>query len=129
MLKANSFETILSALIALFAVGFLVFVRLQTGIGSLSSYDMSAIMTQADGISDGSDVKIGGVTIGRITGLALEPKTYRVKVQMEIRSGVRIPADSRLSVTSALMRSPYLTITPGHSKKTISPGDTLAAGA
>lgn len=128
MAKINSFETILSGLIALFAVGFLVFLRWETGIGSLSSYEMSAIMAHADGIKDGTDVKIGGVTIGRIIGLALEPKTYRVKVQMEIRSGVRIPADSRLSVSGALMSSPYLTISPGHSKNSISPGGTLGTG-
>jgi phospholipid/cholesterol/gamma-HCH transport system substrate-binding protein len=129
MSKVNSFEIILSGLIALFAIGFLAFLRWETGIGSLSSYEMNAIMAHADGVKDGTDVKIAGVTVGRITGVVLEPKTYRVKVQMEIRSGVRIPADSRLSVSGALMSSPYLTISPGRSKDSINPGGTLGAGA
>src|SRR6185437_2753669 len=110
MFKHNIFETCLSALIALFAAGFLLFVRWQTGIGSLSSYQVEALMRQADSLAVGTDVKIAGVKVGRITQLAFEPKSYRVKMTMDIRSGVRIPADSHLSVSSGMMSSPYLTI-------------------
>ena len=127
MFKNNVFETVLSAAIALFAVGFLMLVRWQTGIGSLSSYDMNAILARADGLTVGTDVKIAGVKVGRIADLSLEPKNYGVRLQLEIKSDVPIPADSHLSVTSGVMSSPYLTINPGHSSKMVGPGGTLAA--
>jgi phospholipid/cholesterol/gamma-HCH transport system substrate-binding protein len=128
MLKDSFFETCLSALIALFAVGFLLFMRWQTGIGSLSSYQVGAMLRQADSLAIGTDVKIAGVKVGRITELAFEPKSYRVRMTMDIRSDVHIPADSRLSVSGGMMSSPYLTIAPGHSNKMIDSGGTLSGG-
>lgn len=126
MFKDNIFETCLSALIALFAVGFLIFMRWQTGIGSLSSYPVEAMLRQADSLTVGTDVRIAGVKVGRITGLAFEPKSYRVKMTMDIRSDVRVPADSRLSVSAGMMSNPYLAIAPGRSSKMIAPGGVLA---
>ncbi|MGH6827952.1 MAG: MlaD family protein [Rhizomicrobium sp.] len=125
MFKENIFETLLSGAIALFAVGFLLFMRWQTGIGSLSSYQIGAMLRQVDSLAVGTDVKIAGVKVGRVADLTFEPKTYRVRMMMDIRSDVQIPADSRLSPMSAMMSSPYLSIAPGHSTKMVAPGGML----
>lgn len=127
MFRHNVFETLLSAAIALFAIGFLALLRWQTGTGSLSSYEMNAILARADGLSVGTDVKIAGVKVGRIADLSLEPRKYGVRLRLDIKSDIPIPDDSRLSVTSGIMSSPYLTITPGRSGKKVAPGGTLAA--
>jgi phospholipid/cholesterol/gamma-HCH transport system substrate-binding protein len=127
MFRHNVFETLLSAAIALFAIGFLALLRWQTGTGSLSSYEMGAILARADGLSVGTDVKIAGVKVGRIADLSLEPRKYGVRLRLEIKSDIPIPDDSRLSVTSGIMSSPYLTINPGHSGKKVAPGGTLAS--
>lgn len=125
MFRENVFETVLSAAVAIFAIGFLLLLRWNTGIGSLSSYEINAVLGHADGLAAGTDVKIAGVKIGRITEVDLEPGTYRVKLTMEIRSDIKIPTDSKLSVSSAMMSSPYLTISPGHSNRTVSVGGGL----
>jgi phospholipid/cholesterol/gamma-HCH transport system substrate-binding protein len=125
MLRNNGFEIVLSAAIILSAIGFLVFMRWQTGTGSLSSYQMSAEMARADQVSVGTDVRIGGVTIGRVTSLSLEPRPYGVRIDMDIRSGIPIPRDSRLDVTGAMMSSPYLMITPGQSHEAVPPHGNL----
>lgn len=125
MFKDNIFETGLSAVIALFAVGFLVYMRWETGIGSLSSYQINAMLRQADSLTVGTDVKIAGVKVGRVTDLTFEPKSYRVRMTMDIRKDVHIPADSHLSVSAGVMSSPYLTIAPGHSKEMVNAGGTL----
>jgi phospholipid/cholesterol/gamma-HCH transport system substrate-binding protein len=127
MFRHNVFETLLSAAIALFAIGFLALLRWQTGTGSLSSYEMGAILARADGLSVGTDVKIAGVKVGRIADLSLEPRKYGVRLRLEIKSDIPIPEDSRLSVTSGIMSSPYLTISPGQSGKKVAPGGTLAS--
>ncbi len=125
MLRNNLFEIVLSAAVILLAAGFLTFMRWQTGIGSFSSYSISAEMPRGDQLSVGSDVKIAGVKVGRINRLLLEPGTYRVKAQIDIRDDIRIPLDSRLSVSGAMMSSPYLSISPGRSEQTVAPGETL----
>jgi phospholipid/cholesterol/gamma-HCH transport system substrate-binding protein len=127
MSRPNVFEIVLSAMVVLCAAGFLVFLRLQTGIGGLSSYEMNAELAKADGLAVGTDVKIAGAKVGRVTDLALEPRTYHVKLQMEIRSGIPIPTDSRLSVSGGTMSSTYLNINPGRSPQTVPPGGTLGA--
>ena len=125
MFKDNMFETLLSASIIVFAAGFLIFMRLETGIGSLSAYQITAALKQADGLSTGTDVKIAGLKVGAVTGLALEPKTYRVTAKINIRSDIKIPVDSSLSVSGGSMNSPYLSIKPGKSASIIPPGGTL----
>lgn len=125
MVRNNAFEIILSAVIIMLAVGFLAFMRWQTGTRSFSSYQISARVPRADRLDVGTDVRIGGVTIGRITRLSLEPRTYRVKIDMDIRSDVAIPDNSRLDVSGAVMSSPYLTINPGHHQKPVPQGGSL----
>jgi phospholipid/cholesterol/gamma-HCH transport system substrate-binding protein len=73
----------------------------------------------------GTDVRLGGVVIGRIDRLTLKPRTYHVSIEMEIRSDVPIPQDSRLAVSGGTMSSPYLTINAGHSRQNVLPGGEL----
>lgn len=125
MLKNNVFESFLSAAVVLVAVTFFAFMRLQTGTGSLSAYQITAILPQADGLSAGTDVRIAGVKIGTVTALRLEPRTYRVAMTMDIRTDVKIPVDSTLSTTSGTMSSNYLTINPGRDRRSVPPNGIL----
>ena len=127
MFRNNGVEVILGAAVILLAAGFLAFMRWQTGTGSFTSYRIHAEMAHADQLNIGTDVRIGGVTIGRISRLSLEPRTYRVRIDMDIRTGVPIPQDSRLGVSGAMMSSPYLTISPGHSQETVPPDGSLVS--
>lgn len=125
MSRNNGFETVLSAAVILLALGFFAFMRWQTGSGSFSSYRISADMTHADQLNVGTDVRLAGVVIGRIARLTLDPRTYHVNVEMDIRSDLLIPADSRLDISGGIMSSPYLSISPGHDKDHVQPGGTL----
>jgi phospholipid/cholesterol/gamma-HCH transport system substrate-binding protein len=125
MLRNNGFDLLVGAAVILVAAGFLLFMRWQTGTGSLSEYAISLEMARADQLNVGTDVRIAGVTVGRITSLALEPKTYRIKAGLSIRSGIGIPEDSRANVSGAVMSSPYITIEPGRSANMVPRGGTL----
>jgi phospholipid/cholesterol/gamma-HCH transport system substrate-binding protein len=126
MRSHSFFDLALGAGILCVAIGFLAYMRVQTGIGSLSSYPLNAQMRQVDTLKTGADVRISGVKVGTITGLALK-QGYRVDVSMDIRQGIPIPIDSSLAVGSGIMSSSYLSIRPGHSKKMLAPGATLRA--
>ncbi len=125
MSRNNGFEIALSAAVILLAVGFFAFMRWQTGSGSFSSYRISADMAHADQLNVGTDVRLAGVVVGQITRLSLLPKTYHVAVEMDIRSDLPIPKDSRLGVSGGTMSSPYLSISPGHDKEYVPPGGIL----
>ena len=125
MLKSNAFESFLSAAVVLVAVSFFVFMRMQTGTGSLSAYQVTAIVPRADGLSTGTDVRIAGVKIGTVTALQLEPRTYRVAMTMDIRTDVKIPVDSTLSTTGGTMSSNYLTLHPGRDSRSVPPNGVL----
>ena len=125
MHRNNLFDLLSGAIVILVAVAFLAFMRWQTGTGSLSTYPMSIELARADQVNIGTDVRIAGVTVGKITNLSLEPRSYRVKAGLYMKAGISIPIDSRVNVTGAMMSSPFISIEPGHSATAVPAGGTL----
>jgi phospholipid/cholesterol/gamma-HCH transport system substrate-binding protein len=123
----NTFETLLSAAVVVIALTFLVFMRLQTGTGSLTGYELNVRMKQVDSLAKGADVRISGVKVGSIAAMTLEPKSYLATLRLDIRSDIAIPKDSGFYVSPGTMSSGFLSITPGKSKDMIAPGDTIRA--
>jgi len=125
MQKSDIAEILLSAIVLAVGIGFLLFVSVSTGTGSLSSYDLTARLAHANGLDVGADVRLAGLKIGTIHNLTLDPKTYLVTVRMNIRSDVRIARDSTLLTSGELMGSSYLSVKPGNSSAIASPGGIL----
>jgi phospholipid/cholesterol/gamma-HCH transport system substrate-binding protein len=129
-MKQNSiFEVLLSAAVVVVAVSFLAYTYILTGEARPSDYTLKAVMAHADGLSAGSsDVRIGGIKVGSISDLSLDPRTYKAIVHLRIRSDVQIPSNSFvISASGGLSPGSYLSITPGTSHKTLAPGDTISA--
>lgn len=129
MKENSSFEILLSAAVIVVAVVFVAYGYVITGGARLSDYELTATMAHADGLSPrGSDVRIGGIKVGSVDGLDLDPKTYKAILRLRIRSDVRIPANSTANVASGgLSPGAYLAITPGSSSQTLAPGSALHA--
>jgi phospholipid/cholesterol/gamma-HCH transport system substrate-binding protein len=127
MRNHSLFDLALGAAILCVAVGFLVYMRVETGIGGFSAYRLNAEMHSVDSLKPGTDVRVSGVKVGTITALALKPGGHRVTVSMDIRQGIPIPSDSKLAISSGIMSSSYLEIRPGHSGTMLAPGATLHA--
>ena len=127
MRQNNIFETLLSAAVILVAVGFLWFANTSTHGVSLSDYELTANMANASGLAAGaSDVLIAGTKIGTVSDLTLDAKNYRAVAHLRLRSDVRIPVDSALIISTALM-SPQagLSIIPGRSSTMLAPGGVI----
>jgi phospholipid/cholesterol/gamma-HCH transport system substrate-binding protein len=121
----NLFETILSALVILVAIGFMVFFFNQVSTGHLGSYGLKVSMADASGLSEGSEVRLAGVKVGTVTGLTLEPTSYRAVVEISVRDDLSLPVDSRAAVSSSALGGLYLALVPGHSAAIIAEGDTI----
>jgi phospholipid/cholesterol/gamma-HCH transport system substrate-binding protein len=125
-MQNNTVETLMGAFVLCVAAAFLYFAYTSTGIGSLGGYDLMAKFASADGISAGTDVRLHGIKIGRVSSLELDPKTFAAIVHLSVRADVKLPDDSSIKITSAgIMGSSYLAIQPGGSEKIIPPGGEL----
>jgi len=117
----NLFETALSALVVLVAIGFLVFIFQRTGTGHLGSYALRIRMADASGLVVGSDIRLGGTKIGSVTDLWLDKSDYSAVVEGQIRDDLALPIDSRGSISSSTLSNPYLSIAPGHAAQKVRP--------
>ncbi|HVW72222.1 MAG TPA: MlaD family protein [Rhizomicrobium sp.] len=125
-LGGNMFETLLSAAVVGIALVFGGFMAWQTGTGHFGSYNLTARMDNVAGLRVGSDVRISGVKVGRVSALALDAGR-KALVTMQVRDDLALPADSIAAVGAQVMSDPALIITPGHAKQPIPAGGEIGA--
>jgi phospholipid/cholesterol/gamma-HCH transport system substrate-binding protein len=120
-------EVLVGAAVMAVAVGFFVYASGSTGFGpSGGSYTMSASFRSADGISVGTDVRLAGVRVGTVTGMALNPQTFRAETTFTIRDDIELPDDSAIAISSeGLLGGNFVEIIPGGSPFTYGPGDQI----
>jgi len=109
------------------AAGFLVYAGQVTGMGGgQEAYVLNASFRSADGVSVGTDVRMAGVKVGRVTDIALDPQTYRAATVFSVREGIDVPEDSAVAISSeGLLGGNYVEILPGGSPFYLSPGEEI----
>jgi len=126
MLGKNLVETIMGAFVLVVAAIFLIFAYVSSNLRPPGGYTVTADFNSIDGLTVGSDVRIGGVKVGIITRETLDPKDYRAVVAMSLDRSVELPVDSKAVVASdGLMGGKYLRLEPGNSKTMVKSGGEL----
>ena len=123
-MSENRAELLVGALVIAVAAGFLAYATSRAGViqGS-DGYTLVASFRSAEGVSVGTDVRLAGVKIGSITGLTLNPETFRADATLAIRSGVELPDDSSVLIASeGLLGGNFVEIQPGGSPFNFEPG-------
>ncbi len=103
-------------LLALCAIVFLCLrVADLKSLGNEPTWKLYATFDNIGGLKPGSPVKVGGVVIGRVTDITLDPKNYSPRVTMDIDQKFNnIPDTSSLAVrTSGLLGEQYLAMNIG----------------
>lgn len=119
-------ETVLGAVVLIVALVFLVSAYKSSDIQPMKGYPLSARFNSVDGLAAGNDVRLGGVKIGSVEELVVDPQTYAVVVKMTIGQDLKLPQDSFASITSdGLLGGKYVRIEPGQSSTTVEPGGEL----
>ena len=125
-MQRNAIEPILGALVLVAAFAFLVFAYNKAGQRSFSGYPLNARFSAIDGLETGSDVRIGGVKIGQVTDISLDPETYLAMVKLTVAPEVKIPTDSVASIsTEGLLGGKYVGLEPGVSDNMLKPGGLI----
>jgi phospholipid/cholesterol/gamma-HCH transport system substrate-binding protein len=83
--------------------------------GSDQSYQLFATFDNIGGLKVRSPVKVGGVVVGRVANIHLDPEKFQPVVTLEINSSYsNFPETSSLAIlTSGLLGEQYIGLQPG----------------
>lgn len=124
----NMSEVLVGGAVLAAALGFAIYAGQATGYTrSGGAYELNASFRSLEGVSIGTDVRLAGVKIGTVTGMALNPETYRAETRFSVQEGIQIPDDSAIVVASeGLLGGNFVEIVPGGSPFFYEPGDAVA---
>jgi phospholipid/cholesterol/gamma-HCH transport system substrate-binding protein len=126
-MQRNAIEPILGALVLAAAVAFLVFAYNKAGQHSFDGYPLTARFSSIGGLETGGDVRIGGVKVGQVTSVGIDPQTYLAVVRLIVEPDIKVPVDSVASVsTEGLLGGNYIGILPGASDDMLKPGARIS---
>ena len=126
-MSENTTEVFVGGAVLAVALGFLVYAGQATGLsGAQGEYELAASFRSADGVDVGTDVRMAGVKVGRVTGIELDPGTYRASTVFTVQEGIEVPDDSAVSISSeGLLGGNYVEILPGGSPFYFEAGDEI----
>ena len=90
------------------------------------TYSVTARFDNIGGLKVRAPVRSAGVTVGRVTKISLDGKTYQGVVTLDIDRGYEFPKDSSAKIlTAGLLGDQYIGLEPGADEKNLVPGDTI----
>ncbi|TDK42166.1 outer membrane lipid asymmetry maintenance protein MlaD [Antarcticimicrobium luteum] len=123
----NTTEVLVGGAVLAAAIVFAVYAGQTTGFSTSSrGYELTASFRSLEGVTVGTDVRLAGVKIGTVTGVILNPETYRADTMLSVQEGVVIPDDSSAVVSSeGLLGGNFVEIMPGGSPGYFVPGSEI----
>ena len=96
--------------------------------GGAPSYELSARFTNIGQLRQSAPVKIGGVTIGRVSDITLDPVKLDSVVKLAIDSRYDdLPGDTAAAIlTNGLLGESYVGLRPGGDPTALKPGEEIA---
>jgi phospholipid/cholesterol/gamma-HCH transport system substrate-binding protein len=125
----KSIETLVGFFVLLGMLGLLFLALKAANLGSLGGGDTYLVQARFDnigGLKVRAPVRTAGVTVGRVTKIVLDNKSFQGVVSMEIERGYQYPKDSAAKIlTAGLLGDQYVGMEPGGDDKNLAPGDTV----
>ena len=127
-MSESSTEVIVGAGVLAAAVGFVLYAGQVTGLagqgGGVNEYHASFRSVQ--GISVGTDVRMAGVKVGTVTGLTLNPQTFRADARFTVADNIALPDDTAVVISSeGLLGGYFMELLPGGSIYDLAPGSEI----
>ena len=128
-MKKNIIETIIGFIVIIITVFFVVFIYNNAKKTSISkaTYQVYANFQNVDGIASGSDIMISGIKVGKVSEINLDKQTYQAVVKMQLDDNIKIPSDSKASISSSslLGGNKFIAIDPGAEDFMLKNGDQI----
>ena len=125
----KSIETLVGVFVMLGMLGLVFLAMKAANLGSVGGGDTYRVLARFEnigGLKVRAPVRTAGVTVGRVTSISLDAKTYQGVVAMDIERGYQYPKDSAAKIlTAGLLGDQYVGLEPGGDEKNLAPGDTV----
>lgn len=121
-------EVLVGGVVLAGALGFLIYAGQMTGFTGpvAGSAQYVASFRSVGGVSVGTDVRLGGVKVGTVTALDLNPETFRADAAFTVDKELRLPDDSAVIIASeGLLGGSFVEILPGGSPFDLDPGSEI----
>ncbi len=90
------------------------------------TYTVEARFNNTGGLKAGADVRIAGVSVGRVRSVRLDPESYAAYVAIDIHRDIALDDDTIVSIrTTGLIGDKIVALMPGGSGIPVEPGDVL----
>ena len=125
-MKGQILESIIGAFVLLLAAWFVFSILSKTEniLPRQNENTYHASFFDVSGIKIGSEVKLAGVSVGKVISVSLDTQTYAAKVSIMVDSEIKIPDDSEIIIASeSLLGGNFVSITPGGSDVFLEPND------
>ena len=123
----NTTEVLVGGAVLAAALAFGFYASQTTGLSAVGdSYPLHASFRSLEGVGVGTDVRLAGVKIGTVTDVVLNPETYRADTTFSVATGIAVPDDSAVIVSSeGLLGGNFVEIMPGGSPFFFEAGDEV----
>ena len=123
-------EILVGAFVLASLVAFFVLAMNISNLGSLGAdkgYKVTAQFDNVDGLQPRAKVTLSGVSVGRVTNISYDKKSFRAVVTMVMNAGVDfLPSDTQASIyTSGLLGEQYISLEPGAEDDALVEGSAL----
>jgi phospholipid/cholesterol/gamma-HCH transport system substrate-binding protein len=123
-------EILVGAFMLLGMAGLLFLALKAANLGSFgteNTYVLQARFDNIGGLKARAPVRSAGVTVGRVTDISLDNKTFQGVVTLAIDSRYQFPKDSAAKIlTAGLLGDQYVGLEPGGEDNNFAPGETIA---
>ena len=127
-MKREIREIIIGGVTIVLLIGAVLILNLRdriTGMTSSQYLTVTAKFNKVDGLSEGSEVRLGGIKIGHVFSLALDDQ-FRAVITLKLDKSVPIPKDSSASIqTDGLFGAKFVVVEPGAEMVDLKPHDQL----
>ena len=127
-MKPEIREIIIGGVTIIILIGAVSIINLRdriSGVASSRDLTVTAKFNKVDGLSEGSEVRLGGIKVGHVFRLALDDQ-FRAVVTLKLDRSVPIPKDSSASIqTDGLFGAKFVVVEPGAEMVDLKPHDQL----
>lgn len=120
-------ESIMGGVVLLAAGLFLAYAHGTMTPPPGDGYRVDARFFSVGGVKPGADVRINGVTVGRVAGATLDRESYDAVLTLELRDDIRLPVDTVAAIGSdGLLDGPHVRLEPGGADQRVPSGGQIA---
>ena len=124
--RAERAELVVGAAVLAIAAGFLAWSVGGWGERGQGTYPLVASFPNVDGVERGTEVRLAGVRVGRVSDVRLNPDTYYAEAELRVPESIVLPTDSAALIQSdGLLGGSYIELRPGGAVETLGPGDEI----